>query len=96
MLVLCESHASPSGARLKTELLQSSGRENCRLHGVSDLVEPLYSSFWPSAGLLTEFCKNKTSSVSPYILVCTCTVVCSCFLLLSLNMIATLKREQAY
>lgn len=38
--------------------------KNCRLNGVSDLVQPPYSSFWPSAALLTKICNNQTSSVS--------------------------------
>lgn len=35
-------------------------RENCRLNGVSDLMQPLYSSQGSPAGILTEFCRKQT------------------------------------
>lgn len=73
-----------SWTRLETELLQSPGRENCRLHGVFDLVQPLHSSFWPSAGLLTEFCNIQISSVSS---LHTCVHMYSCLLMLSLALL---------
>lgn len=70
--------------------------ENCRLNGVSDLVQPVYSSYWSAAGLLTEFCNNRTASASSLHTCVHMSIVCSCFLLLSLNTIATSKSEQVY